>query len=110
MLLPQRGELWWADLEGVGQRPVVVLSRDAAIQGRRRTMVAACSTVVRGLPSEVALDPHEEPVDRPCVIQLDAVVDVPARVLVRRLGRLSDVRMREVCDALAVATGCDRGI
>ena len=47
MDLPERGEVWWADVE-VGARPVVVLSRDAAIRGRRRSMVAACSTTVRG--------------------------------------------------------------
>lgn len=104
--LPTRGELWWCDLE-VGARPVVVISRDAAILGRRRTMVAACSTVVRGLPSEVPLEPGEDPVDRSCVVQLDAVVDIDLRVLTHRLGRLSDGRMRSVCAALGVATGCD---
>lgn len=105
--LPGRGELWWADLEDQGSRPVVVLSRDAAVRGRRRAMVAGCSTVRRGLPSEVVLDPEEgDPVVRPSVVQLDAVVDVDVRVLTRRLGRLGDLRMREVCQALATATGC----
>ena len=61
--LPTRGELWWADLDDAGRRPVVVLSRDAAILGRRRSMVAACSTIVRGLPSEVRLEPGDEPMD-----------------------------------------------
>lgn len=106
MSFPARGELWWAELDEAGGRPVVVLSRDAAIAGRRRTMVAACSTVVRGLPSEVFLEPGEDPVHRPCVVQLDAVVDVNVRVLTRRLGRLSSPKMRQVCAALAVATGC----
>lgn len=84
-----------------------MLSRDAAIAGRRRTMIAACSTTIRGLPSEVGLEPGGDPVDRLCVVQLDAVTDVPVRVLVRRLGRLGPARRREVCRALAVATGCD---
>lgn len=55
MELPTRGEVWWADLDDAGARPVVVVSRDAAIQGRRRSLVAPCSTVIRGLPSEVLL-------------------------------------------------------
>lgn len=105
--LPVRGELWWADLDEVGRRPVLVMSRDAAIRGRRRTMVAACSTVVRGLPSEVLLDPTEDPVPRPCAVQLDAVVDVDLRLLTHRLGALASDRMQEVCRALAVATACD---
>lgn len=104
--LPARGELWWADLGAAGGRPVVVLSRDAAILGRRRAMVAACSTVVRGLPSEVPLTPGEDAVHRPCVVQLDAVVDLDVSALTRRLGRLGTDRMREVGAALAVATDC----
>ena len=104
--LPERGEVWWAELD-VGGRPVVVISRDAAIRGRRRTMIAACSTLVRGLPSELLLEPGDDPVPRPCVAQLDAVVDVPVGVLRRRFGRLSDVRMRQLCRALAVAVDCE---
>jgi len=103
--LPERGEIWWADLDA-GRRPVVVLSRNVAIRGRRRMMVAACSTVRRGLPSEVELDPQTDPVPLPCVAQLDAVVDVPVRVLTERLGRLGPTRIGAVCRALAVATGC----
>ena len=105
--LPTRGELWWADLDDAGRRPVVVLSRDAAILGRRRSMVAACSTIVRGLPSEVRLEPGDDPGPAACVVQLDAVVDVDVKVLAQRLGRLDPARMRAVCAALAVATGCD---
>lgn len=106
MDLPVRGELWWADLDDAGARPVVVVGRDAAIQGRRRALVAPCSTVVRGLPSEVLLEPGDEPVHRSCVIQLDAVTDLPVDVLTRRLGRLSDGAMRHLCSALSVAAGC----
>ncbi|OLT40294.1 toxin [Serinicoccus sp. CNJ-927] len=106
MDLPERGEVWWADVE-VGARPVVVLSRDAAIRGRRRSMVAACSTTVRGLPSEVRLEPQDDPVPTSCVVQLDAVVDVATQVLTHRLGRLGSARMSQVCRALAVATGCE---
>lgn len=87
---------------------MVVMSRDTAILGRRRTLVAPCSTIIRGLPSEVLLAPSEEPVHRECVAQLDAVTNLPATALVRRLGRLSDGVMREVCAALAVAAGCSR--
>ena len=104
-----RSEVWWADLDA-GRRPVVVLSRDAAILGRRRAMIALCSTIVRGLPSEVALEPDDDPVPISCVVQLDAVVDVSVRVLTERLGRLSPERMDRICQALAVATGCRYGV
>jgi mRNA interferase MazF len=81
----------------------VVLSRSAALRGLRRALVAPCTTTVRGLPSEVTLDPREDPVPRPCVVSLDAVEAVSVALLVQRLGRLGDDRMRQLCTALAVA-------
>jgi len=84
-----------------------VLSRDAAIPRLRRALVAPCTTTVRGLPSEVVLDPGEDPVPRQSAVNLDAVESVSIGILVDRLGRLSDERMREVCAALAVAVACD---
>jgi mRNA interferase MazF len=104
---PARGEVWWCELPAVGRRPVVVLSRDAAIPRLGRTLVAPCTTRVRGLPSEVVLEPGEDPVPRASAVNLDSVKSVSVGVLVDRLGRLSDERMRQVCAALAVAVACD---
>jgi mRNA interferase MazF len=104
--IPRRGELWWCELPEIGRRPVVVLSRDAAIPRRRRALVAPGTTTIRGLPSEVLLEPSEDPIHRPTALNLDSVESVSIAVLVERLGRLSDARMREVCGALAVAADC----
>ena len=104
--LPGRGEVWWCELPEIGRRPVVVLSRDAVIPKHRRALVAPCTTTVRGLVSEVVLEPGEDPVPRQCAINLDSVESVSIAVLVERLGRLADERMREVCAALAVAVDC----
>jgi mRNA interferase MazF len=103
---PARGEVWWCELPKAGRRPVVVLSRDAAIPRLRRTLVGPCTTTVRGIPSEVLLEPAEDPVPRPSVVNLDSVESVPVGTLVERLGRLSDHRMRQICNALAVAVDC----
>jgi mRNA interferase MazF len=103
---PLRGEVWWCELAEIGRRPVVVLSRDAAIPRLRRTVVAPCTTTIRGLPSEVELEPGSDPVGRRCAVNLDSVESVSIGVLVERLGRLSDARMQEVCAALAVAVDC----
>jgi len=104
--LPGRGELWWCELAEVGRRPVVVLSRDAAIPRLRRALVAPCTTTVRGLPSEVLLEPGDDPIPRRSAVNLDSVESVSLGVLVERLGRLADARMREVCRALSVAVDC----
>ena len=106
--LPRRSEVWWCELAEVGPRPVVVLSRDAAIPRLRRALIAPCTTTVRGLASEVLLEPGEDPVPLPSVVNLDSIESVPVAVLVERLGRLSDERMLQVCSALEVAVDCGR--
>lgn len=103
---PSRGEVWWCEVPDIGRRPVVVLSRDAAIPRLRRALIAPCTTNSRGLATEVALEPGDDPVPRPCVANLDSVESVAVSMLVERLGRLGDVRMRELCAALNVAVGC----
>jgi mRNA interferase MazF len=104
---PARGELWWCELADIGRRPVVVLSRDAAIPRLRRALVAPCTTTVRGLVSEVVLEPDDDPVKRRCAVNLDSVESVSTATLVERMGRLSDARLRELCSALEIAVGCD---
>lgn len=106
--IPRRGELWWCELPDVGRRPVVVLTRDAAIPRLRRALIAPCTTTVRGLASEVLLEPGRDPVPRLTAVNLDSVESVSIAVLVDRLGALSGDRMREVCDALEVAVDCER--
>jgi mRNA interferase MazF len=105
--LPARGELWWCEVPEAGRRPVVVLSRDAAIPRLRRALIGPCTTTIRGIPSEVLLDPTEDPVPRASVVNLDSVESVSIGTLVQRLGRLSDDRMRQICDALAIAVACE---
>ena len=105
--LPKRGELWWCELPEIGRRPVVVLSRDAAIPRLRRTLIAPCTTTIRGLPSEVVLEPLEDPISRRSAVNLDSVESVSVAVLVERIGSLSGSRMREICRALGVATDCE---
>lgn len=104
--LPARGEVWWCELPEAARRPVVVLTRDAAIPRLGRTLVAPCTTRVRGLPSEVVVEPDSDPVPLRSAINLDSVESVSVAVLVSRLGRLSGARMRQICDALAVAVDC----
>jgi mRNA interferase MazF len=99
--------VWWCELAEIGRRPVVVLSRDAAISRLRRTLIGPCTTTIRGIPSEVLLEPGEDPVPLTSVVNLDSVESVSVGALVERLGRLSDQRMRQVCEALEMAVACE---
>ncbi len=104
--LPSRGEIWWCELPEIPRRPVVVLSRDIAIPRLRRAVIAPCTTIIRGLPSEVVLEPVEDPIPRRSAVNLDSMESVSIATLTQRLGRLSDERMRQVCTALNVAVSC----
>lgn len=104
--VPARGEVWWCEMAEIGRRPVVVLSRDAVIPRHRRALVAPCTTTIRGLLSEVVLEPDEDPVPRRSAVNLDSIESVSIAILVSRLGRIGDARMREICAALAVAVDC----
>jgi mRNA interferase MazF len=71
-------------------------------------LVAPCTTTIRSLASEVVLERGEDPVPLRCAVNLDSVESVSLAVLVERLWRLGDARMREVCDVLSVAVDCSR--
>src|SRR5437667_4131176 len=105
--LPARGEVWWCELAEIGRRPVVVLSREAAIPRLRRTLIGPCTTTIRAIPNEVLLEPGDDPVPRTSVVNLDSVESVSVGTLVERLVRLSDERMRKICEALEIAVACE---
>jgi len=104
--LAARGDVWWCELPEIGRRPVVVLSRDAAIPRLRRALIGPCTTTIRGIPTEVVLEPPEDPIPLVSAVNLDSVESVSVGTLVERLGRLSDDRMREICAALGIAVDC----
>jgi mRNA interferase MazF len=103
---PTRGEVWWCELPEIGRRPVVILSRDVAIPRLRRALIAPCTTTIRSLSSEVILEPGRDPVPQRSAVNLDSVESVSLGVLVERIGRVADARMREICAALAIAVDC----
>ena len=88
------------------QRPVLVLTREPALRYLNRVSVAPITSSVRGVPSEVGLD-IEDGMKSACAVNLHNVVTVPKDGLGRRLTRLTEGRMQEVCVALGFALGCD---
>jgi mRNA interferase MazF len=84
---------------------VLVLTRDSAIGYLARVTVAPVTSTIRGVPSEVVLG-TDDGMKQPCAVNLHNVVTVSKDHVGRRLARLDDERMREVCAALAFALGC----
>ena len=71
-------------------------------------VMVPCTTTIRGLPGEVVLEPGDDPFARHCVANVDSIESGALDVLTERIGRLADVRMRQLCEALEVAVGCGR--
>ena len=88
------------------QRPVVVLTRDSAIAYLSTVTVAPITSSIRGVPSEVALT-EDDGMKRACAVNLHNPITVSQGRLGKRVGRLSSLRMNEVCAALRFAVGCD---
>ena len=101
---PRRGEIWWLEMPDK-RRPVLVLTRDAAVPVMRKVMVAPVTSSARGIRTEVALD-ETDGMLIPCVATLDNVTTVPRVFLTERVTRLSAIRMLDVCEALQVAVEC----
>jgi mRNA interferase MazF len=87
-------------------RPVLVLTRASALGYLSRVTVAPITSAIRDVPSEVVLG-TDDGMKQPCAVNLHNVVTVARDALGRRVARLRESRMREVCSALAFALGCD---
>ncbi len=102
----QRGELWLHQFASPDKRrPVVVLSRPQALRFLRTVVVAQVTSTIHGSPSEVIIG-VEEGLKASSAINLDNVHTVDRHSLRRYVGALSEEKMRQVCRALAIATGC----
>jgi mRNA interferase MazF len=87
-------------------RPVVVLTRDSAIGYLSTVTIAPVTSSIRGVPSEVLLDEADGMKGR-CVINLHNAVTVSQQRLGKRVARLGQRRMSEVCSAMHFALGCE---
>ena len=89
------------------RRPVVVLSRASVIPLLRTVMVAPITSAIHAVPSEVVVG-VDQGLKHPSAVNLDHVQTVDRSRLTQYLGHLDDDLMAAVCQALAIATGCDQ--
>jgi mRNA interferase MazF len=88
------------------KRPVVVLTRDSALNYLATVTVAPVTSTVRGVPSEVVLT-EQDGMKTSCAVNLHNVVTVSLDRLGKRIARLSSRRTNEICAALRFSLGCD---
>ena len=95
-----QGAVVWADLPPpAGRRPVAILTRDAALRSLTSITVAPITTVVRGIDTEVVLEPSDG-VPRICAITLDNIMTVPKSLLGRTITRMQRGRLLQVFQAI----------
>jgi mRNA interferase MazF len=87
------------------RRPVLVISRQVALDHLRTAVVAPITSAIRGLPSEIRVG-VEEGLKKESVVNLDHLYTVEQKDLRLHLGRLDAAAMRDVCEALGIAMGC----
>lgn len=102
---PQRGEVWWAEMEGLGRRPFLVMTRPAAIAVLRSVLAAPVTRTVRGLPTELALG-AEDGMPTDCAVSFDNLRVVSKAHLVERICVLDTTRMNEARFAFRTAVDC----
>jgi len=102
----RRGDIWLADV-GRKPRPVVVITRDEVLDVRTNVTVAEITTQARGLAVEVPIT-TDTGVHQPSVVNCDGLHTVSQQRLTTRLGSLDSETIDEICEATAVALGCDR--
>jgi mRNA interferase MazF len=100
----KRGEIYWADLgPPAGRRPVVVLSRNAAIPVLSGVVVAPISRTIRDIASEIRLG-SEQGLPEECAASCDSLLTVPKDRLERSpVGVLGPDKIIELDRALRFA-------
>ena len=104
---PRRGDVWLAQLDKV--RPLIVLTRDPLAGLLNAVIAAPVTSTIRGVSTEVRVG-RDDGVRHASVANLDNVQLVARSRLVRRVGRATPATMTAICGALAIATGCERGV
>ena len=104
----RRGEVRWYKFRRPDKkRPVVILTRDSALEFLGEVTVAPITSTIRDIPIEVLLGPKDG-MPRDCVVNLDHVQTVSRGKVGALVTTLSGSKLEEIRRALLFALGFDR--
>jgi mRNA interferase MazF len=104
-----RGEVRWYKFPRPDKtRPVLLLTRNSALEFLAEVTVAPVTSTMRDIPSEVVLGKHDG-MPRDCAVNLDHLQTVSRRRLGPSITKLGDAKMREVARALRFALDLSAG-
>ena len=103
----KRGEVrWYKFTKPDKKRPVVILTRDSALEFLGEVTIAPTTTTIRDIPTEVLLT-KTDGMPRDCAINLDHIQTVAKGKIGSPIITLSQEKMEEIRLALLFALGFD---
>ncbi|MCP4381431.1 MAG: type II toxin-antitoxin system PemK/MazF family toxin [Hyphomicrobiales bacterium] len=109
MVVPQRGEIWWADLSdpvgsGPGyRRPVLVIQSNSFNASALKTTIVAAITGnldARNAPGNVHLSKSTSGLSRPSVVNVSQLLAIDRSLLLERVGQVSSRTMNSISEGL----------
>jgi mRNA interferase MazF len=101
----KRGEVRWYKFSKPDKsRPVVILTRDSALDFLGEVTVAPITSTIRDIPTEVLLT-KDDGMPKDCVVNLDHVQTVSKGKIGPLITTLSSTKMSELRSALLFALG-----
>ena len=101
----RRGEIrWYAFEKPDKKRPVLVLTRDAAIEYLGELTVAPTTTKIRNIPTEVILT-EDDGMPELCCINVDHLQTVSKHQIGSLITTLDEFKLRQVRQAILFAFG-----
>jgi len=100
-----RGQIWWGEIEQVGRRPFLIMTRSAAIPVLNSVLAAPITRTIRAIPTELPLGPSDG-MTIECVASFDNLRVIPKAYLVEQICTLRPARLTEACAALQAAVDC----
>ena len=96
--------VWYKFQKPNKTRPVLIITRDAAIPELNALTVIPLTTVIRDLPSEIFLS-VENGMPQDCVANVDGIHNVPKHLLFGHITHFTDEHLDQVLPAIRFAFG-----
>lgn len=103
LVTPRQGEVWWAEADDK-RRPVLVVTRSAAIPVLTMLVVAPVTRTMRSIPTEVPLG-TEDGLPEDCAAAFDGLQPIRRTFLTQRISSIPNARAR-ICRALSSLADC----
>lgn len=112
-MIVKRGDIYYADLSPVvgseqgGIRPVLIVQNDVGNKYSPTVIAAAITSQINKakMPTHIEIDALEYGLAKDSVILLEQIRTIDKRRLKEKIGRLDEVLMEKVNDALVISFG-----